>query len=76
METPEVPQDALRLNALAAQNANVSRTVYAHASERSATTRQKLDDASEDPVIKRRCRDFTAINYCEASNKTAWEEDF
>ncbi|ENH71874.1 pre-mRNA-splicing factor prp46 [Fusarium oxysporum] len=56
METPEVSQDALRLNALATQNANVSRTVYAHASERSATKRQKLDDASEDPIIKRRFR--------------------
>ncbi|RGP73641.1 pre-mrna-splicing factor prp46 [Fusarium longipes] len=57
METPEVPQDALLLDALAAQNANVSRTLYPHAPERATTTkRQKLDDAFEDPIMKRRFR--------------------
>ncbi|SPJ78998.1 probable pleiotropic regulator 1 (PLRG1) [Fusarium torulosum] len=58
METPEVPQDALQLSALAAQNATVSRTLYAHAHapEQSTTKRQKLDDASEDPIMKRRFR--------------------
>lgn len=58
METPEVPQDVLQLSALAAQNATVSRTLYAHANvpEQSTTKRQKLDDASEDPIMKRRFR--------------------
>ncbi|KAM0339820.1 hypothetical protein ACHAPU_010773 [Fusarium lateritium] len=57
METPEVPQDALQLSALAAQNATVSRTLYTHtAPEQSTTKRQKLDDASEDPIMKRRFR--------------------
>ncbi|KAF5662590.1 pre-mrna-splicing factor prp46 [Fusarium heterosporum] len=57
METPEVPQDALQLSALAAQNATVSRTLYTHTDlEQSATKRQKLDDASEDPIMKRRFR--------------------
>ncbi|KAJ3502655.1 hypothetical protein NM208_g16680 [Fusarium decemcellulare] len=54
METPEVPQDALQLSALASQNATVSRTLFAHAPERPSTKRQKIDDASEDPIMKRR----------------------
>ncbi|KAM0563843.1 hypothetical protein ACHAPJ_000049 [Fusarium lateritium] len=68
METPEVPQDALQLSALAAQNATVSRTLYAHAHahahapEQSTTKRQKLDDASEDPIVKRRFRnEYAAV---------------
>ncbi|KAF4451032.1 pre-mRNA-splicing factor prp46 [Fusarium austroafricanum] len=56
METPEVLQDALQLSTLAAQNATVSKTIYAHAPEQSTTKRQKPDDASEDPIMKRRFR--------------------
>ncbi|KAF5025263.1 hypothetical protein F66182_2648 [Fusarium sp. NRRL 66182] len=64
MATPEVPQDALRLSTLAAQNATVSKTLYAHAHapERSTTKRQQLDDASEDPITKRRFRnEYAAV---------------
>ncbi|KAM6531013.1 pre-mRNA-splicing factor prp46 [Fusarium solani] len=56
METPQIPQDALQLSALAAQNATVSRTLFAHAHapEPPSAKRQKTDDASEDPITKRR----------------------
>ncbi|RSL43601.1 Pre-mRNA-splicing factor prp46 [Fusarium sp. AF-6] len=59
METPQIPQDALQLSALAAQNATVSRTLFAHAHaapEPPSAKRQKTDDASEDPITKRRFR--------------------
>ncbi|KAM5356308.1 hypothetical protein ACJ41O_002954 [Fusarium nematophilum] len=62
METPEVPQDALQLSALASQNAVVSRTLFTHAPERPPAKRQKFDDASEDPIIKRRFRtEYAAV---------------
>ncbi|KAF4974508.1 hypothetical protein FZEAL_8604 [Fusarium zealandicum] len=56
METPQVPQDALQLSALAAQNATASRTLYANAPVQPSTKRQKAGDASEDPIMKRRFR--------------------
>lgn len=56
METPELPQDALQLSALAAQNATASRSLFAHSPENQYAKRQKLDDASEDPLLKRRFR--------------------
>lgn len=56
METPQPPQDALQLGALASQNALASRDLYAHAAaaEQPTAKRQKLEDALEDPVMKRR----------------------
>lgn len=53
METPQQPQDALRLGSLASQNAVASRHLYT----RSSAKRQKLEDdkdALEDPTVKRR----------------------
>lgn len=59
METPQQPQDALRLSALASQNASASRGLYTPGAtaERTGAKRQKLDDATtEDPMLKRRFR--------------------
>ncbi|KPM40011.1 Pre-mRNA-splicing factor prp46 [Neonectria ditissima] len=59
METPEVPQDALQLSALAAQNATTSRGLFAHVPGHANSPyakRPKPDDASEDPLLKRRFR--------------------
>ncbi|KAI5462979.1 WD40-repeat-containing domain protein [Mariannaea sp. PMI_226] len=56
METPEVPQDALQLSALAAQNATASRSLFTHPQHDSHPKRQKPDDAFEDPILKRRFR--------------------
>ncbi|KAK7416092.1 pre-mRNA-splicing factor prp46 [Neonectria punicea] len=59
METPEIPQDALQLSALAAQNATASRDLFAHVhtlEHNLHAKRPKLDDASEDPLLKRRFR--------------------
>ena len=64
MEMPQPPQDALRLSALASQNAASSRQIYSRAHDRSNGKRQKLLDdtaagaaaAAEDPVMKRRFR--------------------
>ncbi|KAH7326705.1 WD40-repeat-containing domain protein [Stachybotrys elegans] len=52
----ETPQDAAHLGALVSQNASTSRQLYAHASERpnGGSKRSKADDASEDPIMKRR----------------------
>jgi pleiotropic regulator 1 len=54
METPQKPQDALQLSALAAQNALVSRNLYTRAADQPNGKRQKLDDVFEDPIMKRR----------------------
>ncbi|KND90346.1 Pre-mRNA-splicing factor prp46 [Tolypocladium ophioglossoides CBS 100239] len=54
METPQPPQDALQLGALASHNALASRSLYARAAEQPTAKRQKLEDAFEDPVMKRR----------------------
>ncbi|POR35408.1 Pre-mRNA-splicing factor prp46 [Tolypocladium paradoxum] len=54
METPQPPQDALHLGALASQNALASRNLYARAAGQPTAKRQKLEDAFEDPVMKRR----------------------
>ena len=59
METQEQPQDALRLGALATQNASATRSLYTHSatSDRATAKRQKIDDATpEDPLLKRRFR--------------------
>lgn len=53
METPQIPQDALQLSALASQNAAVSKSLFSH---EPSSKRQKLLDASEDPIMKRRFR--------------------
>ncbi|KAH7136605.1 WD40-repeat-containing domain protein [Dactylonectria macrodidyma] len=58
MVNPEVSQDALHLSGLAAQNATVSRGLFAQipGHPHPHAKRQKLDDASEDPLLKRRFR--------------------
>lgn len=58
MEISEQPQDALRLSALAKQNASATRHLYTPGStaERSGAKRQKLDDATEDLLLERRFR--------------------
>ncbi|KAH6610934.1 hypothetical protein Trco_000954 [Trichoderma cornu-damae] len=53
MEAPQTPQDALRLGALASQNAAASRRLYSRL-ELSNGKRQKLEDVFEDAVMKRR----------------------
>lgn len=54
METPQQPQGALQLSALASQNALASRNLYTRASEQPNSKRQKLEDVFEDPIMKRR----------------------
>ncbi|KHN98561.1 WD40/YVTN repeat-like-containing domain protein [Metarhizium album ARSEF 1941] len=54
METPQQPQDALKLSALASQNAIVSRSLYMRAADQPSVKRQKLEDVFEDAVMKRR----------------------
>lgn len=63
MENPEKPQDALQLSSLVAQNATTSKTLFAHTPDRHASKRQKLDDASEDPIVKQRIRaEYADVN--------------
>ncbi|KFG86587.1 pre-mRNA splicing factor prp46 [Metarhizium anisopliae] len=54
METPQQPQDALQLSALASQNSIISRSLYTRAAEQLNGKRQKLEDVFEDPMMKRR----------------------
>ncbi|PTB64097.1 WD40 repeat-like protein [Trichoderma citrinoviride] len=53
MEAPQSPQDALRLGALASQNAASTRHLYARL-ELANGKRQKLEGVFQDPVMKRR----------------------
>lgn len=60
METPQVPQDALQLSAMVAQNSTAARQLYARATATSqdrpggAGKRQKAADDFDDAVMKRR----------------------
>ena len=60
METPQVPQDALQLSAMIAQNSTAARQLYSRATAASqdrpggAGKRQKLADDFDDAVMKRR----------------------
>lgn len=62
METPQIPQDALQLSALAQRNAAASRNLFAHSPEHPNAKRPKLDDAKEDTAIQRRFRaEYAAV---------------
>ncbi|KAF4123318.1 pleiotropic regulator 1 [Geosmithia morbida] len=59
METPQYPEDVLQLSSLVSQNASTAQQLYTRGpSSTSASTttakRQKLEDAFEDPIMKRR----------------------
>ncbi|CEJ93376.1 Putative Pre-mRNA splicing factor prp46 [[Torrubiella] hemipterigena] len=58
METPQVPQDALQLSKLVAQNSTASRQLYAASSSSSILPNGKraTDDSHDDPLLKRRMR--------------------
>lgn len=62
METPQVPQDALQLSAMIAQNSTAAGQLYSRATAASqdrpggAGKRQKLADDFDDAVMKRRFR--------------------
>ena len=75
METQQASQDALQLDALVSQNASTSRQLYAlpdRAPESTTTAtpnkRQKLEDAFEDPIMKRRFQsEFANVQTLPAS---------
>lgn len=61
METPQVPQDALQLCRLVAQNSTASRQLYSAATSvdpgsSSTSKRANASDGLDDPILKRRMR--------------------
>ena len=56
METPEYPPDVVQLSSLVSANADTARQLYARSApdDGSSSKRQKIDNAFEDPIMKRR----------------------
>ena len=76
METPQAPQDVLQLGALVSQNASTSRHLFPSTARPTTTDmattsnnkRQKLEDAFEEPIMKRRFNaEYTDVQTLPAS---------
>ena len=71
METQRAPEDVPQLETLVNQNATASRKLYAHFAAPSSATankRQKLEDAFEDPIMKRRFQsEYSGVQTLPAS---------